>query len=73
MVAVKFHKLIIRSSIVRIRIDFMNEHKMHVEINNKTCSSYDLMWRSPQGPFIGQLLYIIGSDDGAEGVSEEDK
>ena len=33
----------------------------------------DLIGGGPQGSLIGQLLYIIGSDDVAEEVNEEDK
>ena len=72
-VTVKCIKLGIRSSIVRILIDFMNERKMQVKMNNTTSSSYDLIGGSPQGSLIGQLLYIIGSDDAAEEVPDEDK
>ena len=32
-----------------------------------------IIWGSPQGCLLGQLLYIIGSDDVAEEVPEEDK
>ena len=46
---------------------------MHVKMNKATSSSYDLVGGSPQGSLIGQLLYIIGSDDAAEDVPEEDQ
>ena len=72
-VTVKCIKLGIRSSIVRNLIDFMNKRKMQGKMNNQTSSSYDLIGGSPQGSLIGQLLYIIGSDDAAEEVPEEDK
>ena len=62
-----------RSRIVRTLIDFMNERKMQVKMNNKTFSSYDLIGGSPQGSLIGQLLYLIGSDDAAEKKPDEDK
>ena len=66
-------KLGIRSSIVKILIDYMSERKMQVKMNNQTSSSYDLIGGSPQGSLFGQLLYIIGSDDAAEQVPEENK
>ena len=56
LVTIKCIKLGIRSSIVRILIDFMSELKMQVKMNNKTSSSYDLIGGSPQGSLIGQLL-----------------
>ena len=73
LVTIKGIKLGIRSSIVRILIYFMSERKMQVKMNNKTTSSYDLIGGSPQGSLIGQLLYIIGSDDAAEEVDDENK
>ena len=72
-VTVKCIQLGIRSSIVRVLIDFMSQRKMQVKMNNHTSSSYDLIGGSPQGSLIGQLLYIIGSDDAADEVGEEDK
>ena len=51
----------------------MSERKMQVKINNKTSSSYNLIGGFPQGSLIGQLLYIIGSDDAAEEVNDENK
>ena len=72
-VTVKCIKLKIRSSIVKILIDFLNERKMQVKMNGHRSSSYDLIGGSPQGSLIGQLLYIIGSDDSAEEVPIEDK
>ena len=42
-------------------------------MNHHTSSSYDLILRGPQGHLICQVLYIIGSDDAAEDVPEEDQ
>ena len=66
-------KIGVRSSIVKILIDFLTDRKMQVKMNQHTSSSYDLIGGGPQGSLIGQLLYIIGSDDVAEEVEEEDK
>ena len=72
-VTLKCIKLGIRSSIVKILIDFLNERKMHVKMNQKISTTFDLFGGSPQGSLIGQILYIIGSDDSAEEVPEENK
>ena len=53
--------------------DFMNGRKMEVKMNQHSSKSHDLIGGSPQGSILGQLLYIIGSDDVAEQVPEEDK
>ena len=42
-------------------------------MNKATSTSYDLVGGSPQGSLLGQLLYIIGSDDVAQDVPEEDQ
>ena len=73
IVIFKCIKLGIRSSIIKILIDFLTERKMQVKMNQQTSSSYDLIGGGPQGSLIGQLLYIIGSDDVAEEIPDEDK
>jgi hypothetical protein len=72
-VTLKCISLGIRSSIVKILIDYINERKMQVKMNQHTSKSYDLVGGAPQGSLLGQLLYIIGSDDSAEEVPEENK
>ena len=72
-VAIKCVKIGIRSSITKILIDFMNERKMEVKMNGYSSTSYDLIGGSPQGSILGQLLYIIGSDDVADDFPEDDK
>ena len=69
-VAIKCIKIGIRSSITKILIDFMNERKMQVKMNQHTSTFYDLIGGSPQGSILGQLLYIIGSDEVSEEVPE---
>ena len=72
-VAKKMIKLGLRSSIVKVIIDFLNERKMEVKMNKRTSTIHDLIGGGPQGSLIGQLLYIIASDDAAEEIPEEDK
>ena len=72
-VAKKLIKLGIRSSIVKILIDFMTDRKMEVKMNGKRSSTHNLVGGGPQGSILGQLLYIIGSDDAAYEEEEDDK
>ena len=72
-VAIKLVKVGIRSSIVKVLIDFLNERKMIVKMNGNTSSTLDLIGGGPQGSIIGQLLYIIASDDVAEDTPEDEK
>ena len=55
LVTIKCIKLGIRSSIIKILIDFLSDRKMQVKMNQHT-SSYDLIGGGPQGSIIGQLL-----------------
>ena len=73
IVTLKCIKLGIRSSVAKVLIDFINERKMQVKMNKATSTSYDMVGESPQGSLLGQLLYVIGSDDVAQDVPEEDQ
>ena len=66
-------KLGIRSSIVKVVIDFLRDRKMLVKMNGQQWESFDLIGGGPQGSLVGQLLYIIASDDVAEEIPEEDQ
>ena len=46
---------------------------MEVKMNGKTSKPFDLIGGGPQGSLVGQLLYIIASDDAAEEVPDDDK
>jgi hypothetical protein len=73
LVTLKMINMGVRSSIVRVIIDFLNERKMELKMNGKTSSTLDLVGGGPQGSLIGQLLYIVGSDDVAQEVPDDDK
>ena len=72
-VAVKCIKLGIRSSIVRVFVDFLNDRKLQVKLNGQTSTSHDLTGVAPEGSILSQLLCIIGSDYAGEDVPSEDK
>ena len=46
---------------------------MELKINGHTSPSLDLIGGGPQGSLIGQLLYLIASDDVGQEIPEEDK
>ena len=73
MVAVKCIKIGIRRSLVKVLIDFMTGRKMEVKMNQKTSAPNYLIGGAPQESLIGQLLYIIGSDDVAIEIQDKDK
>ena len=72
LVAIKMINLGIRSSIVKVVIDFLRDRKMLVKMNKEESESFDLIGGGPQGSLVGQLLYLIASDDVAEDIPEED-
>jgi hypothetical protein len=63
----------VRSSLVEVLIDFLNERKMLVKMNGKTSTNLDLIGGGPQGSIIGQLLYIIASNDVADSIEDDNK
>ena len=72
-VALKMIKLGIRSSIVKVVIDFLRDRKMELKMNGHTSPSIDLIGGGPQGSLIGQLMYLIASDNVGQEIPEEDK
>ena len=46
---------------------------MELKMNGQASTPLDLVGGGPQGSLIGQLLYLIASDDVAEEIPEEDK
>ena len=61
---------------VRIRIpvliDYLTGRKMKVKINGKESEIDKLIGGGPQGSLIGQLTYLIASDDCPQDVETED-
>ena len=51
----------------------MNQRKMKVNMIGKSSKLLNLIGGGPQGSILGQLLFIIGRDDAAEEVEDEDK
>ena len=54
-VAVKFIKKGIRSSIVKVVIDFMNGRKMQMKLNQQTSTSHDLTGGRPPGIYVRSI------------------
>ena len=69
----KFIKLGLRSSLIPLLMDYLNDRKMKVKMNGEESELKELIGGSPQGTLLGQLLYIGGSDDAAEEVATENK
>jgi hypothetical protein len=63
----------VRGNIVKVIIDYINERKMKVKMNGKESTILGLVGGGPQGSLIGQLLYIIASNDVIQSVQEDMK
>jgi hypothetical protein len=61
----------VRSSIVKVIIDYLNDRKMTVKMNGKQSTTLGLVGGGPQGSLIGQLLYIIASNGVAQAVPDD--
>ena len=73
MVTIYYIKLGLRSSLIPVLIDYLNDRRMKVKMNGEESVLKALIGGSPQGTLLGQLLYIGGSDDAAEEISDENK
>jgi hypothetical protein len=69
----KLIKMGVRSSIIPIIIDFLEDRKMQVRFNSAKSKWHDLVGGTPQGSWNGQNCYIVASDDNAESVEEENQ
>ena len=69
----KFIKLGVRPSLIPLLISYLSDRKMQVKFNRETSSFIDLVGGGPQGTLLGQLEYLVLSNDNANCVSEEDR
>ena len=69
----KFVNMGLRSSLVSILIEFIEERQMSVKFNGKESKLYQLIGGGPQGSWTGQACYLTASDDCADTVDLEDR
>ena len=68
----KFINMGVRSSLVNIIIEFLEDRQMTVKFNGQESSLCPLVGGGPQGSWTGQAAYIVSSDDSADCVPEDD-
>ena len=56
-----------------ILISYLNERKMKVKFNGSESETLSLIGGGPQGSLIGQIMYLVQSNDNADCVSPEDR
>ena len=68
---IKCIKMGIRSSVIKVLVDFVKDRKMQFKFNKHTSSSHNLTGGSPQESILDQFLWIIGNDNAGDEVPEE--
>ena len=68
----KFILIGVRSSLIPVLIDYLTGRKMKVKMNGRESGIKDLIGGGPQGSLIGQLTYLVASDDCPQDVQTED-
>ena len=69
----KFINMGVRSSLVNILIEFLEDRQMSVSFNQETSGLYTLIGSGPQGSWTGQQCFLTASDDNASFVNQEDR
>ena len=68
----KFIALGVRPSLIPILVSYLTNRKMKVKYNGEISNHYNLNGGGPQGTLIGQIEYLVNSNDNADCVNPED-
>ena len=69
----KMIKMGVRSSIIMIIMEFLEDREMSVKFNSAKSKWHKLIGGAPQGSWNGQNCYIVNSDDNADCIDQDDK
>ena len=69
----KFIEMGVRPSLIPVLISYLSHRKMKVKFNEEESDWLDLVGGGPQGTLLGQIEYIIQSNNNADSISEEDR
>ena len=69
----KFIKLGVRPSLIPLLVSYLTNRKMKVKFNGELSDFLALIGGGPQGTLLGQLEYLVQSNDNADNTSEEDR
>ena len=69
----KFLEMGVRPAIIPLLISYLTDRKMSVKFNGVESDVLGLIGGGPQGTLLGQIEYIVQSNDNADIVSEEDR
>ena len=69
----KFIQLGVRPSLIPLLANYLTDRQMKVKFNGEVSQFLGLIGGGPQGTLLGQLEYIVQSNDNADSVSSEDR
>ena len=69
----KFLELGVRPSLIPLLISYLSDRSMKVKFNGEESDLVDLVGGGPQGTLLGQLEYLVYSNDNADMVSPNDR
>ena len=69
----KFIELGVRPSLIPLLISYLTDRKMKVKFNDAESRTLSLVGGGPQGSLIGQIMYLVQSNDNAECVGPDDR
>ena len=69
----KFIKLGVRPSLIPLLANYLTDRKMKVKFNGEMSEFLALIGGGPQGTLLGQIEYLVQSNDNADIVSPDDR
>ena len=69
----KFIKLGVRPSLIPLLASYLTDRKMRVKFNGEISEFLALVGGGPQGTLLGQIEYLVQSNDNADVVDPEDR
>ena len=69
----KFIQLVVRPSLIPLLANYLTDRKIAVKFNCELSDLLTLIGEGPQGTLLGQLEYLVQSNDNADIVSPEDR
>ena len=69
----KFIELGVRPNLIPLLISYLDERRMKVKFNGAESSILSLIGGGPQGSLIGQIMYLVQSNNNADCVGPDDR
>ena len=59
----------VRPSLIPLIVSYLKDRKMKVKFNGEESTEHTLNGGSPQGTLLGQIEYLVNSNDNADSVN----